>query len=134
MKIAEFTALLFLLTQFTIPANATPGWPTLPCSIFHPALLLLHASRDAGATETLRRNKAAHAETWGARPKRKTLNSPPPHLCGLSYCAGERETSSICLLAKDKQNTELPSIRFALQSLEGDNMMKFCKALTIIPI
>lgn len=68
MKIAEFTALLFLLTQFTIPANATPGWPTLPCSIFHAALLLLHASRDAAAaaTEVLRRNKAAaQAEIQG---------------------------------------------------------------------
>jgi len=62
MKIAEFTALLFLLTQFTIPANATPGWPTLPCSIFHAALLLLHANRDACATEMSRRNKA-QAET-----------------------------------------------------------------------
>lgn len=61
MKIAEFTALLFLLTQFT-----TPGWPTLPCSIFHAALLPLHASRDAAATEMLRGNKAAaQAEIQG---------------------------------------------------------------------
>lgn len=59
MKIAEFTALLFLLTQFTILTNATPGWPTLPRSIFHAALLLLQASRDAAATEMLTRNKAA---------------------------------------------------------------------------
>lgn len=137
MKIAEFTALLFLLTQFTIPANATPGWPTLPCSIFHPALLLLHASKDAGATEMPRRNKAAQAETWGPRPKRETLNFPLLHLCGLCYCAGKLESSSICFLAKDKQNTEFPSIWFAIQSLEGCNclnMTKFCKALTIIPI
>lgn len=66
MKIAEFTALLFLLTQLTIPANTTPGWPTLPCSILHAAPLLLHMSGDAAAVEMLRRNKAvAQAETWG---------------------------------------------------------------------
>lgn len=82
MKIAEFTALLFLLTQFTIPANATPGWPTLPCSIFHAALLLLHASRDAAAaTEVLRRNKAvAQAEIQGQEQGKPCSSLSPTHV------------------------------------------------------
>lgn len=88
MKIAEFTALLFLLTQFTIPANATPGWPTLPCSIFHAALLLLHASRDAAATEMLRRNKAAaQAETQGQENKGNPAAPSPPPMWSLLLCS-----------------------------------------------
>lgn len=117
MKTAEFTALLFLLTQFTIPANATPGWPTLPCSIFHAALLLLHASRDAGATEIPRRNKAAaQAETWGQDRRGKPCSFLSSTYVVFCYCAAGLETSIICFLAKDKQTTKLPTTKLAIQS------------------
>lgn len=146
MKNAEFTALLFLLTQFTIPANATPGWPTPPRSIFHAALLLLHASRDAGATEVVRRNKAAEqAETSGQKRRGKTLQFPLLHLCGLCYCTAKPETFIICFLAKNKQTPELPTTTLdtkrgvsdrqpGLEDCNCPNTMKFCKALTIVLI
>lgn len=52
----------------------------------------------------------------GARQKKETLQFPLLHLCGLCYCAAELETSIICFLAKDKQTTELPTTKLAIQS------------------
>lgn len=114
MKIAEFTALLFLLTQFTIPANATPGWPTLPCSIFHAALLLLHASRDAAATSgMLRRNKAAaQAEIQGQEQGKPCSSLSSTHVVLAAVQLSWRP--QLFALAQDKQIIELPTTKLAI--------------------
>lgn len=83
MGIAELTALLFLLTQFT----TLLAGPRLPCSIFHAALLLLHASRDAGVTEM--EQSSSTGRNLGARQKRNMLQFPLLHLYGLCYSAAE---------------------------------------------